>query len=519
MPAALTKAFCAGWYGFEVIDVSDPAEPDGLAVLPCVNVFSQLAVSGNHAYLSSWGTELIIVDLSDETAPVQVGTLEIPGEIEDMIAASGHLYVTGFTGSGNALRVYDLATPAAPSLVATIADANYDGELSVTTGPGGNTLTSINRDDHLLVATIDTPGSPVLRSDTVLADTHGWHCVEGGMVYLQYDDDSVGVVDISDPTAPVERGKLAAGTLDYPLAMDYGEGYLCVIGDSGGFWIVDVSNPDALSVTATLEIPVDGADVFYRDKYAHVSCEENGMLVVELMDPADPVIMGLLQPVGEAGKIRLLRNLFLVVCDPASGLTVAYRDCGYIVPVALSSFTAEVTPGCVDLRWETAAGSDPSEFRVVATGEGESWTVPCGEVVPGMHSATDRAEILTGGGDFTYVLTGREAGGDWQLLRSRAVRVEAVFAAEGIAGAWPNPFNPHVTIAFQMAEAGPARLAIYDLSGRRVADLVEGGLAAGEHEATWDGRDEAGESVASGIYLARLITRRGVDRQRLVLVR
>ena len=73
-------------------------------------------------------------------------------------------------------------------------------------------------------------------------------------------------------------------------------------------------------------------------------------------------------------------------------------------------------------------------------------------------------------------------------------------------------------IVFRLRAAGPAELAVFDLRGRRVQVLREGVLPAGEQRAVWDGRDEAGRILPSGTYLARLVTRDGVEAQKLVLV-
>ncbi|MEZ4388969.1 MAG: hypothetical protein R3D98_15595 [Candidatus Krumholzibacteriia bacterium] len=74
--------------------------------------------------------------------------------------------------------------------------------------------------------------------------------------------------------------------------------------------------------------------------------------------------------------------------------------------------------------------------------------------------------------------------------------------------AYPNPFNPSTTIQFDVAKAGPVQLVIYGLDGRRVTTLIHDPLDAGRHHAQWLGRDDGGRSVASGIYVARLITPR-----------
>ena len=76
-------------------------------------------------------------------------------------------------------------------------------------------------------------------------------------------------------------------------------------------------------------------------------------------------------------------------------------------------------------------------------------------------------------------------------------------AAE-LVGNFPSPFNPATHIRFNLAASGEARVAIYDVAGQRVRELVAGLLTPGYHQVTWDGRDAAGHSAASGIYYAVL---------------
>jgi hypothetical protein len=69
----------------------------------------------------------------------------------------------------------------------------------------------------------------------------------------------------------------------------------------------------------------------------------------------------------------------------------------------------------------------------------------------------------------------------------------------------PNPFNPVTTIGYAIpADAGEIELAVYDVTGRLVRVLVAGEARPGRREVAWDGRDTAGERVASGVYLVRL---------------
>lgn len=69
---------------------------------------------------------------------------------------------------------------------------------------------------------------------------------------------------------------------------------------------------------------------------------------------------------------------------------------------------------------------------------------------------------------------------------------------------YPNPFNPTTTINFALPEDASVTLEVYDTMGRRIATLMSSQLAAGRYEAQWNGRNEAGAPVASGIYLYRI---------------
>ena len=69
----------------------------------------------------------------------------------------------------------------------------------------------------------------------------------------------------------------------------------------------------------------------------------------------------------------------------------------------------------------------------------------------------------------------------------------------------PNPFNPATVISYELAAPATVRLAIYDLRGRLVRTLTDGqSLAAGRHEARWDGRDDLDATVSGGVYLYRI---------------
>ncbi|MDO9172776.1 MAG: FlgD immunoglobulin-like domain containing protein, partial [bacterium] len=92
-------------------------------------------------------------------------------------------------------------------------------------------------------------------------------------------------------------------------------------------------------------------------------------------------------------------------------------------------------------------------------------------------------------------------------------------ATTALVGIHPNPFNPQTQIQYELAREGAVRLEIYDLQGTLVRTLVEGSRAAGRHDETWDGRDNAGGQVASGVYMARLAAGGMQQMQKMVLLK
>lgn len=83
----------------------------------------------------------------------------------------------------------------------------------------------------------------------------------------------------------------------------------------------------------------------------------------------------------------------------------------------------------------------------------------------------------------------------------------------------PNPFNPATSIRFSLAEEGPVRISVYDVSGRLVRVLEDGSMEAGEHSSVWDGRDDRGVPAASGIYFYRMSTEGYSAQRKMVLLK
>jgi hypothetical protein len=105
----------------------------------------------------------------------------------------------------------------------------------------------------------------------------------------------------------------------------------------------------------------------------------------------------------------------------------------------------------------------------------------------------------------------------WSVTAAPPVATPSVVRLEM---AYPNPFNPSTSLPLVVEHGGHVRLTIFDVAGRRVRALHDGPLSVGRHLLTWDGRDDSGAFVTSGVYLAQAEGAWGVsESRRLTLVK
>ena len=84
---------------------------------------------------------------------------------------------------------------------------------------------------------------------------------------------------------------------------------------------------------------------------------------------------------------------------------------------------------------------------------------------------------------------------------------------------YPNPFNPETTIAFDLPQAGTAKLEIYNVKGQLIKTLAHGQHDFGRHSYVWNGTDNQGNSVSSGLYFYRLSTNGHTENRKMMLMK
>ena len=141
--------------------------------------------------------------------------------------------------------------------------------------------------------------------------------------------------------------------------------------------------------------------------------------------------------------------------------------------------------------------------------------------IPGHHAAMDFHSTRRWF-DLWYSLL-RHAGGVMQTGTRTAVLEEedrGVVPTEfALSQNYPNPFNGRTAIRYFLPRDNRVELALYNLAGQKVATLVDGMRPAASHTVRWDGRDDAGAALASGVYLYRLQAGGREETRKLLLLK
>ena len=192
------------------------------------------------------------------------------------------------------------------------------------------------------------------------------------------------------------------------------------------------------------------------------------------------------------------------------------------VAVTLGSFTGAFEKESAVLRWSTLLEQNLDGFNILRS-ENEADGYACLNTVPipsggsaqgGSYEFKDSDVGLNRA--YFYKLVGVSPGGAKELSGPYKVVCRAPFA---LAQNAPNPFNPSTTIKFTIAEDRYVTLAVYDVSGRLVKTLVDRNMKADFYHVAWDGRNDGGRMVASGIYFYRLRAGSFVQSHKMILLR
>ena len=196
------------------------------------------------------------------------------------------------------------------------------------------------------------------------------------------------------------------------------------------------------------------------------------------------------------------------------------------LPVNLAAFSVLPGDGQVTLKWTTASEVNNKAFLVERSEDGEQFSLVT--QIEGQGNKNSRTDYIYtdvnvfNGVTYHYRLSDMDYNGKITQLQTIAVtpqaavdgREEITISDFRLYPAYPNPFNPLTRIMFDVPQGSRVRLSVYDLTGLKVAELVNGYREAGRHSVTFDAA-----RLASGMYIYRLQAERYSAAGRMLLIK
>jgi hypothetical protein len=181
-----------------------------------------------------------------------------------------------------------------------------------------------------------------------------------------------------------------------------------------------------------------------------------------------------------------------------------------VIPVELISFSAAQDGDAVNLNWRTGTENNNRGWFVERRTIDGDWS-DLGFVggygttnEQQQYEYSDRSVRMNE--TYDYRLRQVDFGGKTDYSPIYRVMTAPVPTETRLLPNYPNPFNPNTFITAELSEASEMNVAVYDMLGRVVKTLATGVHPAGGHVFEWDGTDENGSAVQSGIYFTRMIT-------------
>ena len=203
-------------------------------------------------------------------------------------------------------------------------------------------------------------------------------------------------------------------------------------------------------------------------------------------------------------RVRGCRTDGSPACDVGNGCST-----GSPVPPVLLSLSATTTDSSAEIVWAVEENGAIAGFHVERSQSGgvfERRTISL------ISSSSPRFldQDLSAATSYTYRLIAVAEQSE-TILGLLSVETASSSVVTGLLPSSPNPFTHETKVGFSLAASSWARLSIYDVAGRLVRTLDEGAFPAGERHVVWEGKNDRGERVTSGVYFLRLDTN-GVQR-------
>jgi len=548
-------AYVVGVDGLTVIDVSLPSFPHVEGNCETPGHANEVFVVGDRAFVGDDDSGLTVVDISDPANPVLIGSCSLPGPASrvvvdgiiafvamgaeglGMVQISQHEFYEA-DNIGQSLAIDDYDDTILRARIIAEGTSQVDWELS---GDGGSNWQSMatghyykitNPGNDLMWRSIHTVIEPSTNPMVSQLDI-SW-MIERGIIdsIVDVPDDEGGWVQVEFTRSALDF----VGETELPISnygiwrLEKNKSIEAAVGTLAsrmpdGDWVNEKRCPSGIP-TVTFE---GQKYVFSRPGEATESFPEGTWVLVGTVPAVQQNQYAALVPtVADSGTTANYSETFILTTHTTTPSTwyIGESVNGYskdnIPPGATSGISAAYSASGVFLSWDPAPESDFKQFQVYRSTNPEF--IPSPTTLVQVSTSRSWMDSTAPPWGLYYKISAVDFAGNESEAAAptgvSGVRESEIPAKTALLGAFPNPFNPQTTIAFEIRRQDDVTLRVFDLSGRLVRVLIGGeSYTPGHHETVWNGRDDAGRQVASGTYFYRLEAGDFAETKRMVLVK
>ncbi len=284
---------------FSVVNVSDPIYPTLVGDCALPDEGHMVRISGNYAFVAADTAGLRVINISDPTDPYEVDSCDTPGEARDVFLLGDYAYVADGTAG---LRIIDISTPSSPSEVGFFDTSGADFENT------GDIHGVFVRGDYAYVASPD---------------------------YQPPTHSTLRVIDVSDPTAPVQVAKLYTGGEPRRVFVS---GDLAYLTSGYTFFVIDISDPTAPQVIGSCTELRNDAQVIVSGNFAYLAGYD--FTVLDISNKYRPTPCAVYWHLGAPGLFVSDDLVYMAGAEKGFHILRCTPD-----PIVVEEYPNEVAPG------------------------------------------------------------------------------------------------------------------------------------------------------------------------------
>ena len=491
----------------QIVDVRNRFKPEIISTVRTPGLVSGVQFRDGFVYLTDWQAGFYIVDVRNRNSPQIVVHQPTAGNATTVALFRTYAYIAdGAAG----LQVVDVSQPSQPRWLNHYDASGATSGMDIVTKSDGKRIAYIaaGRGGLKIVEIAEAFNATVTHHipvDGFAAQVR----VRDGYAFIAAGESGVIVIDLRDAEHPKNGAQIH--TPEPAWGLEIGGGYAYV--GAGALVVLDIRDPENSRVVAQRQMPGTAYRIALADGRAYVAALDGGVQLFDTTIPENPRAIGNYETEGNATDIAIKGERAYLLDSHIGVRVLDITDA--LRPVPIGTYQTETLPLDAQISGDHLYLLEPERVQIVDTHDFK---------LVSRFNGLRFASELTVIGDAVYVA-------DLYDLRTFKVNQHLFglpvdnFTAFGksdrrnnttapryinqLGQNFPNPFNPETWIPYEIAADTFVTIQIYDRHGTQVRLLEPGPRPAGRYTsrtkaAYWDGRNEAGEAVSSGLYFYRI---------------